>query len=104
MYAKNMWRGDHADPFGTLATYFSLRELYTVHTFCRNFFWEENILWPEDLREVPTHITLCGGDFIAPVHSTRNLLGVEKLERSEIAETAGESIEEFGRTAMGIEE
>ncbi|KAF4668903.1 hypothetical protein FOL47_002809 [Perkinsus chesapeaki] len=83
----NALKIDHSDPFGALATYFSLRELYTVHTFCRNFFWEENILWPEDLRNVPTHITLGGNDFIAPAHSTRNLLGVEKLERTEIAES-----------------
>ncbi|KAF4754089.1 Ribose-phosphate pyrophosphokinase 2, partial [Perkinsus olseni] len=90
----NALKIDHSDPFGALATYFSLRELYTVHTFCRNFFWEENIIWPEDLRDVPTHITLCGNDFIAPAHSTRNLLGVEKLERAEIAEINGESAAE----------
>ncbi|KAF4687925.1 hypothetical protein FOZ60_003316 [Perkinsus olseni] len=90
----NALKIDHSDPFGALATYFSLRELYTVHTFCRNFFWEENIIWPEDLRDVPTHITLCGNDFIAPAHSTRNLLGVEKSERAEIAEINGESAAE----------
>ncbi|KAF4753700.1 Ribose-phosphate pyrophosphokinase 2, partial [Perkinsus olseni] len=90
----NALKIDHSDPFGALATYFSLRELYTVHTFCRNFFWEENIIWPEDLRDVPTHITLCGNDFIAPAHSTRNLLGVEKLERAEIAEINGDSAAE----------
>ncbi|KAF4668906.1 hypothetical protein FOL47_002812 [Perkinsus chesapeaki] len=80
----NTQRKAHDDPMGILATYLVFRELYTAHTLTRNLFWEQNNLWPEELRDVPTHVSLCGKDFILPAHSVRRLLEAEEAARQEI--------------------
>ncbi|EER06627.1 ribose-phosphate pyrophosphokinase, putative [Perkinsus marinus ATCC 50983] len=77
----NTQRKVHEDPIGILATYLVFRELYTAHTLTRNFFWEQNNVWPEELRNVPTHVSLCGKDFIVPAHSIRRLLEAESAAR-----------------------
>ncbi|KAF4687926.1 hypothetical protein FOZ60_003317 [Perkinsus olseni] len=81
----NTQRKAHEDPIGILATYLVFRELYTAHTLTRNLFWEQNNVWPEELRGVPTHVSLCGRDFIIPAHSVRRLLEAEAAARLEIA-------------------
>jgi len=60
--------------------YFVFRELFTVNLLCRNTFWEQNTVWPEDLF-TPTIVQLAGND--ALVHSlfVRRLLEHERRER-----------------------
>ncbi|KAF4756436.1 Ribose-phosphate pyrophosphokinase 2 [Perkinsus olseni] len=91
----NTQRKAHEDPIGILATYLVFRELYTAHTLTRNLFWEQNNVWPEELRGVPTHVSLCGRDFIIPAHSVRRLLEAEAAARLEI--TRDEQLNKFRR-------
>lgn len=56
-----------------LMHYFVARELYTAHSLSRNFFWYQNLLWPEELQ-VPCMVMLSGEDSIVPAHSVRRYL------------------------------
>ena len=46
------------------------RELYIAYTLSRRFYWQANILWPEDLQ-CPTTVVLSSEDHIVPSHSVR---------------------------------
>ncbi|CAE7940977.1 CYP704C1 [Symbiodinium necroappetens] len=48
---KVLW-GHAATSFEILIRYFAFRELFTVNLLCRNFFWEQSSMWPEDLQLV----------------------------------------------------
>jgi len=63
-----------------LVRYFSFRELFTVNLLCRNFFWEQSTMWPEDLR-VPVVIELAGDDHIVGSIFVRRLLEHEQAAR-----------------------
>lgn len=56
-----------------LMHYFVARELYIAHSLSRNFFWYQNLLWPEELQ-VPCMVMLSGEDSIVPAHSVRRFL------------------------------
>lgn len=56
-----------------LMHYFVARELYIAHSLSRNFFWYQNLLWPEELQ-VPCMVMLSGEDSIVPAHSVRRYL------------------------------
>lgn len=60
-------------PARLLMEFFAARELYTAHSLSRNFFWFENLLWPEQLT-MPSLVVLCGQDTIVPAHSVRRYL------------------------------
>lgn len=66
--------------FDMLIRYFAFRELFTVNLLCRNFFWEQSSMWPEDLH-VPAVIELAGGDGIVPSLFVRRLLEHERTAR-----------------------
>mmetsp|Transcript_44843 Transcript_44843/g.72828 ORF Transcript_44843/g.72828 Transcript_44843/m.72828 type:complete len:635 (+) Transcript_44843:85-1989(+) len=63
-----------------LIRYFAFRELFTVNLLCRNFFWEQSSMWPEDLH-VPAVIQLAGDDHIVQSHFVRRLLEHERAAR-----------------------
>lgn len=56
-----------------LMHYFVARELFIAHSLSRNFFWYQNLLWPEELQ-VPCMVMLSGEDSIVPAHSVRRYL------------------------------
>jgi len=60
-------------PTQLFMSYFGARELYIANSLSRNFFWSENILWPEQLS-MPTLVVLSGRDCIVPAHSVRRYL------------------------------
>eukprot|EP00927_Polykrikos_kofoidii_P054090 TRINITY_DN48571_c0_g1_i1.p1 TRINITY_DN48571_c0_g1~~TRINITY_DN48571_c0_g1_i1.p1 ORF type:complete len:676 (+),score=76.49 TRINITY_DN48571_c0_g1_i1:121-2148(+) len=66
--------------FETLIRYLTFRELFTVNLLFRNFFWEQSLMWPEDLR-VPTVVQLAGDDHIVPSIFVRRLLEHECAAR-----------------------
>lgn len=60
-----------------LSSFFVARELFIAHSLSRNFFWFENLLWPEDIS-MPCLVALSGKDGIVPAHSVRRYLSVYK--------------------------
>ncbi|CAJ1417026.1 unnamed protein product [Effrenium voratum] len=56
-----------------LMHYFVARELFIAHSLSRNFFWHQNLLWPEEL-DMPCMVMLSGEDSIVPAHSVRRYL------------------------------
>mmetsp|Transcript_51586 Transcript_51586/g.111887 ORF Transcript_51586/g.111887 Transcript_51586/m.111887 type:complete len:196 (+) Transcript_51586:2-589(+) len=61
------------DPTQLLINYFLAKELFIAHSLSRNFFWFQNLLWPEDLS-MPALVVLAGHDSIVPAHSIRRYL------------------------------
>mmetsp|Transcript_9669 Transcript_9669/g.21571 ORF Transcript_9669/g.21571 Transcript_9669/m.21571 type:complete len:646 (-) Transcript_9669:23-1960(-) len=62
--------------------YFCFRELFTVNMLCRNYFWEQSTIWPEDLH-VPAIIELAGDDHIVQSRFMRRMLEHEKVIRKQ---------------------
>jgi len=75
----NFMYREPADPTQLLINYFLAKELYIAHSLSRNFFWEQNLLWPEELQG-PTLVVLCGRDSIVPAHSVRRYLTTYKQQ------------------------
>lgn len=65
-----------------LIRYFGFRELFTVNLLCRNLFWEQSTMWPEDIT-MPALIELGGGDHIVQSLFVRRLLEHERAARKE---------------------
>mmetsp|Transcript_11610 Transcript_11610/g.13340 ORF Transcript_11610/g.13340 Transcript_11610/m.13340 type:complete len:316 (-) Transcript_11610:670-1617(-) len=53
-------------PTHLLLKYFVAEELYTAHSLSRYFHWDECILWPEDLENIPTVVGVSENDSIVP--------------------------------------
>mmetsp|Transcript_84356 Transcript_84356/g.239114 ORF Transcript_84356/g.239114 Transcript_84356/m.239114 type:complete len:144 (-) Transcript_84356:40-471(-) len=69
----------------------------------RNFFWQENILWPEDLRGLPAFVLLSGRDSLVPAHSVRQVLLAESERRrlaAEAQQSGGAVVIQSGPTFM----
>jgi len=62
--------------------YFGFRELFTVNLLCRNFFWEQSTMWPEEIR-VPALIELAGADHIVQSLFVCRLLEHERTARKQ---------------------
>lgn len=74
--------GAPRDCYEMFVRYFAFRELFTVNLLCRNFFWEQSIMWPEDLF-VPCVIELAGDDHIVQSRFVRRLLEHEVAARKQ---------------------
>jgi pimeloyl-ACP methyl ester carboxylesterase len=61
--------------------YFAFRELFTMNLLCRNFFWEQCTMWPEDLK-VPTLVQLASDDAVIHARSVRRVIEYERASRS----------------------
>lgn len=48
-----------------------------AHTLSRCFFWNENILWKEDLTDRKVTVVLCGRDLIVDTKTVRAYLAGE---------------------------
>mmetsp|Transcript_30061 Transcript_30061/g.64923 ORF Transcript_30061/g.64923 Transcript_30061/m.64923 type:complete len:667 (+) Transcript_30061:113-2113(+) len=79
--------GTTTTPYEALIRYFGFRELFTVNLLCRNFFWEQSTMWPEDIT-VPCLIQLAGGDHIVQSTFIRRLLAYERHTRKQQARAA----------------
>lgn len=66
-----------SSPTQLLLSYFGARELFLAHSLSRNFFWSENIIWPEQLSKAAL-VVLSGRDSIVPAHSVRRYLTAYK--------------------------
>jgi len=66
-----------SSPTQLLLSYFGARELFIAHSLSRNFFWFENIIWPQQLSK-STLVVLSGRDSIVPAHSLRRYLTAYK--------------------------
>lgn len=60
-------------PTQLVLSYFGSRDLYIAYSIMRNFFWNQNVLWAEDLR-MPALVVLSGKDSIVPSHSVHRYL------------------------------
>lgn len=69
-----------------LLTYLIFKELYVCHTLLRNFFWQQNNLWPDDLAKVPSLVIISGQDRLVPAHCIRRHLHAEVERRRLIRE------------------
>mmetsp|Transcript_56780 Transcript_56780/g.161107 ORF Transcript_56780/g.161107 Transcript_56780/m.161107 type:complete len:659 (-) Transcript_56780:263-2239(-) len=69
--------------FEMVIRYFGFRELFTVNLLCRNFFWEQSTMWPENIN-VPTLIELAGADHIVQSLFVTRLLEHERTARKQI--------------------
>jgi len=65
-----------------LIRYFAFRELFTVNLLCRNLFWEQSVLWPEDIN-VPCVVQLAGADHIVQSLFVKRLLEHERTDRKQ---------------------
>lgn len=75
-------KGMPKTPFEMLIRFFAFRELFTVNLLCRNFFWEQSNMWPEDIH-VPVVIELAGDDHIVASIFVRRLLEHERASRQQ---------------------
>lgn len=76
------------DPGNWFLSFLIFRELYICHTLMRNFFWQQNNLWPDELHGFPSLVVLGGRDPLVPAHSVRLLFQAEKERRRLGAEAA----------------
>jgi len=60
--------------------YFVFRELFTVNLLCRNFFWEQSTLYPEEVS-VPMLIQLASDDAVIASRSVRRIAEHERARR-----------------------
>lgn len=58
----------------------AFRELFTMNLLCRNTFWEQSSIWPEEIH-VPCIIELAGDDHIVSSLFVRRLLEHERQAR-----------------------
>lgn len=54
--------------------YFASMDAGVAHTLARGFFWQENILWKQDLQDRRATVVLCGRDLIVNTEAVGNYL------------------------------
>ncbi|KAL9010100.1 MAG: hypothetical protein Q9173_004930 [Seirophora scorigena] len=54
--------------------YFASMDAGVAHTLARGFFWQENILWKQDLQDRRATVALCGRDLIVNTEAVGNYL------------------------------
>lgn len=58
--------------------YFASMDAGVAHTLARGFFWQENILWKEDLQDRRVTVVLCGKDLIVNTEAVGRYLASDK--------------------------
>jgi hypothetical protein len=67
-----------------LMSYFVGQELFISYTLSRHFNWQANILWPEQISQVPTTVVLSSNDHIVPSRAVqRHLTSWKKTAAAE---------------------
>lgn len=80
-WSKAMWEPPKTVMY-QLLRYFVFRELFTVNLLCRCCFWEQSVLWPEDIL-TPAVIELASDDAVVSSLFTRRLLEHERTARKQ---------------------
>lgn len=80
-WSKAMWEPPKTVMY-QLLRYFVFRELFTVNLLCRCCFWEQGVLWPEDIL-TPAVIELASDDAVVSSLFTRRLLEHERTARKQ---------------------
>lgn len=65
--------GEPRSVYEVIIQFFGFRELFTLNLLCRNCFWEQSLLWPENIH-VPCVVELAGDDHIISSLFVRRLL------------------------------
>lgn len=68
--------------FEQLVRYFAFRELFTVNLLCRNFFWEQSTMWPEEII-CPAVIELAAADHVVQSLYVRRMIEHERAARKQ---------------------
>ena len=67
-----------------LMSYFVGQELFISYTLSRHFNWQANILWPEQISQVPSTVVLSSNDHIVPSRAVqRHLTSWKKTAAAE---------------------
>merc|ERR1719210_2288416 len=74
--------GTPSTVYSTLIQFAAFRELFTLNLLCRNCFWEQSTMWPEEIH-VPCVIELAGDDHIVQSLFVRRMLEHERSARKE---------------------
>lgn len=68
--------------FEIVIQWFGFSELFTLNLLCRNIFWEQSSMWPEEIQ-VPCVIELAGDDHVVSSLFVRRMLEHERQARKE---------------------
>lgn len=71
--AYNFLYKNPASGLELLMQWFVGRELYIAYTLSRRFFWQDNILWPDQLQ-CPCTVVLSANDQIVPAYAVYRYL------------------------------
>ena len=71
--------------------YFASMDMGVSHALSRGFFWSENIVWREELEELPTTISLAEKDLIVNTRAVRDYLEVSDCSMSQGEKTTTRS-------------
>ncbi|RKK97089.1 hypothetical protein BFJ70_g17626 [Fusarium oxysporum] len=63
-----------SQPKEYLLSYFGSKDIGIAHTLFRRFFWADNLLWKEDIRDHPVTVVLAGRDSVIDTKAIRAYL------------------------------
>jgi len=63
-----------SQPNEYLLSYFGSKDIGIAHTLFRRFFWADNLLWKEDIRDHPVTVALAGRDSVIDTKAIRAYL------------------------------
>ncbi|EXL39408.1 hypothetical protein FOCG_17980 [Fusarium oxysporum f. sp. radicis-lycopersici 26381] len=63
-----------SQPNEYLLSYFGSKDIGIAHTLFRRFFWADNLLWKEDIRDHPVTVVLAGRDSVIDTKAIRAYL------------------------------
>ncbi|KAF4447316.1 hypothetical protein F53441_9140 [Fusarium austroafricanum] len=63
-----------SQPNEYLLSYFGSKDIGIAHTLFRRFFWADNLLWKEDIRDHPVTVVLAGRDSVIDAGAIRAYL------------------------------
>jgi hypothetical protein len=65
--------------------YFASKDMGVSHTLSRRFFWSENILWKEDIRDHRATVVLGGRDLIVNTEAVRTYLTADEAAKPDLS-------------------
>ena len=97
--AYNFTRRQPKEANERMLYYFASQDMMISETLARHFFWNEYILWKEDIPDLPLTVTLSGRDLIVPKEAVwRYLTG------SEIHDISSEGMGELGQHTREVKQ
>ena len=74
--------------------YFASKDMGVSHSLARRFFWFENIIWKQDLKDIPVTVSLGGRDLIVDARTVRAYL-LRDEEKACVHETGSGSEDKY---------